>query len=216
MQAGVRGARGALGAARVARERTRGAGSSCFIATRRGRMPGRALRSLPGNTKRRASCIARSSNPRWLELFTGATLGSQRRGAALALFATTWRRERRTPPLAPLSAFLIAVWSWSYLLGDRSADKVRDSRASLGPVPVLRVADETGTRPTPPSAPSLSAPPPAGGSRRLPYRRSASGLSCFHGAPGIPRRGAGPTVTGPRTEREPRPRPRSPPRSSSS
>ncbi|HVJ21493.1 MAG TPA: hypothetical protein VM686_39050 [Polyangiaceae bacterium] len=50
-------------------------------------------------------------HPLWLERLTQAAFWSSALVLGAVLFAK-WRRERRLPPLAPLSALLVSVWLW--------------------------------------------------------------------------------------------------------
>jgi hypothetical protein len=52
------------------------------------------------------------AHPRWLELAAGAALAVSTIALVHVLVAK-WRREGRTIPLAPLSGFLITIWSWT-------------------------------------------------------------------------------------------------------
>jgi hypothetical protein len=52
------------------------------------------------------------AHPRWLEMTAGAALAVST-AALVATLAKKLRRERRAFPFAPLSVFLITVWSWS-------------------------------------------------------------------------------------------------------
>jgi hypothetical protein len=52
------------------------------------------------------------AHPRWLELTAGAGLALSA-VALIWMLVTKWRREGRMLPVAPLSGFLITVWSWT-------------------------------------------------------------------------------------------------------
>jgi hypothetical protein len=52
------------------------------------------------------------AHPRWLEIVTGSALALSTI-ALVAVLVTERRRRGRTLPIAPLSGFLITVWSWT-------------------------------------------------------------------------------------------------------
>lgn len=52
------------------------------------------------------------AHPRWLEIAAGTALALSTAVLALAV-AAKWRRDRRSLPVAPLTVFLISVWSWT-------------------------------------------------------------------------------------------------------
>ena len=52
------------------------------------------------------------THPKWLELTTGVGLGLST-VALIWILAAKWRRDGRMLPIAPLSGFLITVWSWT-------------------------------------------------------------------------------------------------------
>jgi hypothetical protein len=52
------------------------------------------------------------AHPRWLELVLGGVLALSVIALLIVLIAR-WRREGRTLPAAPLSGFLITIWSWT-------------------------------------------------------------------------------------------------------
>jgi hypothetical protein len=52
------------------------------------------------------------AHPRWLELATGAALALSLVALLVGLVGR-WRREGRLLPIAPLSALLITLWSWT-------------------------------------------------------------------------------------------------------
>jgi hypothetical protein len=52
------------------------------------------------------------AHPRWLELTTGAALAASAVALAWVLFSR-WRRDARSLPAGPLTAFLITVWVWT-------------------------------------------------------------------------------------------------------
>ena len=60
------------------------------------------------------------AHPRWLEMFAGIALACSTVALGWILLAK-WRRERRTLPWAPLTGFLVTVWSWTIY---SSADRV--------------------------------------------------------------------------------------------
>ena len=52
------------------------------------------------------------AHPRWLELGAGVALAASTI-AMIVVLLTTWRRQGRTLPAAPLAGFLITIWSWT-------------------------------------------------------------------------------------------------------
>ena len=52
------------------------------------------------------------AHPRWLELAAGAALAASALAVG-ALVLRKWQRQRRWLPLAPLTSFLVTIWSWT-------------------------------------------------------------------------------------------------------
>jgi hypothetical protein len=66
----------------------------------------------PGEFEEKGVVYRALAHPRWLELTTGALLAISTVALLVVVFAKL-RREGRTFPLAPLTGFLVTIWSWT-------------------------------------------------------------------------------------------------------
>ena len=53
------------------------------------------------------------AHPAWLEQGCAVSLCAEHARARGACYCAKWRRERRLPPLAPLTGLLVSIWAWS-------------------------------------------------------------------------------------------------------